>query len=150
MNLSVDRFGDLPSATLGAFSLDGEFSCFTLEDEHRDVKVPGETRIPAGTYKVELQRAGKLHEKYLGKFPGEHQGMLTLQSVPGFTGVMIHIGNTEAHTEGCILLGDVAMASGELASSTQAYRRIYTKVVQAMARGEAVTIEVRNGPDHPG
>ena len=41
------------------------FLCYTLEDEQRDVKVWGETRIPAGTYKLGLRTEGGFHNPYL-------------------------------------------------------------------------------------
>lgn len=47
MNIALQRFASLPDSTLGALSIDGRFACFTLEDERRDIKVPGETRLTA-------------------------------------------------------------------------------------------------------
>ena len=143
MNLTLYRLPSLPDSTLGGLAIDGNFSCFTLEDERREVKVKGETRIPAGTYEIKRRTEGKVNEKYAGKFP-EHRGVLWLQNVPGFEWVYIHIGNTDDHTEGCILVGDAAMANGELGQSTQAYRRIYGQVLNAIQSGEPVYIEVRD------
>ncbi len=143
MNLRIRRFAHLPECTIGAFYIDGRFDAFTLEDEGRVIKVAGETRIPAGTYKVTLQTAGRLHEKYKGKFP-EHRGMLLLNDVPGFTGIMLHVGNKDADTDGCPLLGDIAMSAGELANSTGAYRRVYGQVSNAILAGEPVSITVED------
>jgi hypothetical protein len=143
LNLLLQRFPSLEDSTLGGVSIDGRFCAFTLEDERRDVKVKGETRIPAGTYTIKLRTEGKVNEKYAGKFP-EHRGVLWLQNVPGFEWVYIHIGNTDDHTEGCILVGDVAMVHGELGQSTAAYRRIYGQVLNAIQAGEPVSIEVRD------
>ena len=53
MKLELKRFSAQSDTTLGLMFLDGEFECFTLEDEYRAEKIKGETRIPAGTYKVE-------------------------------------------------------------------------------------------------
>jgi hypothetical protein len=144
MNLRQQRFPSLPDSTIGGVSIDGRFCCFTLEDERRAVKVAGETRIPAGTYVIKLRAEGKLHEKYKGKFPGEHRGMLWLQDVPGFEWVYIHVGNTDDHTAGCILVGDAAVSSGELGQSAQAYRRLYGQVANAILAGEPVTITVED------
>ena len=44
---------------------DKKFLCYTLEDEHRDVKVMGETRIPAGTYTIEFRSVGGYHSREL-------------------------------------------------------------------------------------
>jgi hypothetical protein len=139
--LTLSRFASLPESTLGALSIDGRFESFTLEDQAQPVKVAGETRLPAGTYWLVLRTEGRLHEKYASKFT-DHRGMLWLQNVPGFEYVLIHLGNTDADTAGCILVGDAAMSHGELGASMQAYRRLYGRVANAILSGEPVTIEV--------
>lgn len=40
------------SETIGELLIDGEVFCYTLEDTVRDVKIKGQTAIPAGTYEV--------------------------------------------------------------------------------------------------
>ena len=37
-------------------------------------KVYGETRIPAGTYKLKLRTEGGYHQKYSKRFPDIHRG----------------------------------------------------------------------------
>ena len=71
--------------------------------------------------------------------------MLHLKDVPGFEGVMIHVGNTDRDTAGCILVGDMAIASGELGQSVVAYRRIYGMIANAILAGEPVSITVTGG-----
>lgn len=134
----LDRFTESEHATLGVLTVDDEFQCFTLEDEHRDVKVVGETRIPAGVYKVELKNNGLFHARYSSKFPTFHQGMLQLVDVPNFTDILIHIGNTDDDTSGCILVGTGCVTSGELmvTNSRVAYTGIYCAVVDAAREGD--------------
>ena len=58
MKLEVIRFSSQNDSTLGLLFdvTDGrKFLCFTLEDEARDTKVMGETRIPAGIYDLKLR-----------------------------------------------------------------------------------------------
>lgn len=141
MILSLRRFASLADSTLGTLSVDGAFCCFSLEDEQRDVKIAGETRIPVGHYPLALRTIGRMHEKYASKFT-DHRGMIQLLDVPNFEAVLIHIGNTDRDTAGCILVGDGAVATGELTLSTQAYRRLYAQVSNALLAGEPVTIEV--------
>ena len=143
MKLLLDRFASLAESTIGALSVDGRFVCFTLEDQAQPIKVAGETRIPAGTYKLALRTVGPTHEKYAKKFT-DHRGMLILNGVPDFEYVLIHIGNTDRDSAGCILVGDGALAHGELSLSTQAYRRLYGVVSNAILAGEPVSIEVRD------
>lgn len=150
MNLQLRRFSSGAQSTLGLLSIDGVFACFTLEDRQRDVKIMGETRIPAGSYAIRLQSAGRLHNEYATRFVGIHHGMLALQAVPNFTGVMIHCGNTDADTEGCILLGNGVeqnvTEAGNLFSSTAAYRRVYPLLADALQAGSDVTIEIVDEP----
>lgn len=142
MILTLRRFASMVDWTLGAFFVDGQFECFTLEDEARTVKIDSETRIPRGRYEIKFQKVGRLHDKYAEKFGAEHHGMLALQDVPNFAGVMLHMGATTEHTAGCPLLADTAMSSGALANSQQAYKRVYARVSEALLRGERVVLDV--------
>jgi len=134
--------------TLGALYLESkegrEFLCFTLEDEHRDEKVMGETRIPAGTYRITLRTVGGHHNRYKDKFPDMHKGMLWVRDVPNFEYILIHIGNTDEHTAGCLLVGNSADMKGFIGKSTAAYKNIYPEVAQALLDGEEVWITYRD------
>src|SRR5688500_19899161 len=98
MKLTVLRFYDNGKSTSGLLFIDGKFECYTLEDEHRDVKLKGETRIPCRQYDLGLRTEGGHHEKYSKKFPKDHVGMLHVLDVPNFQYILIHIGNTEGDT----------------------------------------------------
>lgn len=141
LTVSVLRFANLKEATIGAVYVDGRFEAFSLEDQAQPVKVAGETRIPAGVYKLKLRTFGRLHEKYKEKFT-EHRGMIELADVHGFTDVLLHIGNTDRDSAGCILVGDGAVSSGEITQSTVAYRRLYGQIAQAILSGEGAEIEI--------
>lgn len=144
MEIQIDRLRENGKATGGELYIEEEFECYTLEDEHRDVKVAGETRIPAGTYRIKLRGSGgSINPKYAARYPN-HKGMLWLQDVPGFTWIYIHTGNTEEHTDGCILVGDT-IRPGDLTigQSRAAYERLYDKLVDAAARDD-LTIEIRD------
>ena len=142
MKLTVRRNASKADFTTGRLFIDGVFQCFTLEDERRAKKVMHETCIPAGTYPVELRLFGGHHERYKVKFPDVHKGMLWVKNVPGFTDILIHIGNHDDHTSGCLLVGTkVDEEKGFLYQSTVAYLAMYEKVLKAFERGEKVTIE---------
>ena len=86
------------------------FLAYTLEDEQRDVKVWGETRIPAGTYKLKLRTEGGFHNRYLSKYSADfHKCMIWVQDVPGFEYILWHTGNTDEHTAGCLILGNLSL-----------------------------------------
>ena len=136
MNLEIIRYGYGNDSTLGRLLVDGEFECFTLEDERREVKVSGETCIPPGRYEIKLRAEGGMHERYKDRFPEMHQGMLWLQDVTGFTWIYLHIGNKESHTNGCPLVGQVPVClpdgEFEVARSEVAYVQLYRKVMAVM------------------
>ena len=94
INLEVKRIKKESDYTIGQLFINGEYFCDTLEDEIRQVKVMHETAIPTGTYKVTLERS-----------PRFKRILPLLHNVPGFTGILIHSGNTDKHTSGCILVG---------------------------------------------
>lgn len=139
MKIEVLRYNDTGDATLSLVLIDGKFECYGLEDEERKEKVMHETRIPSSTYTVKLRAEGTTHEKYLKKFPDFHQGMLHVTNVPGFEWILIHIGNTDEDTSGCLLVGDLPSSRATISQSTNAYIRFYKKVLEAIKK-EPVTI----------
>jgi len=141
MRLRVLRYSSDATSTLGILLIDDEFAGYTLEDEKRDTKVRGETRIPAGTYQITLRTEGGFHERYAHKFGAMHKGMLWVRNVPGFEYILIHIGNTDADTAGCLLVGDeVKTQERKLLYSKNCYVRIYERVSAAILAGECVGI----------
>ena len=148
----IHRYWSDGHSTNGVMFIDDEnrfAACWTLEDEHRTSKVYAETRIPAGRYRLRLNKnvaapgqPETFHQRYLRRFgPGFHRGMIELVDVPDFTGILIHIGNDEDDTAGCILVGE-GTERGWVSRSTDAYRRIYPPIALALDRGEVGWIEV--------
>ena len=148
MKLQVVRFSSESDSTNGLlFDItEGvKFLAYTLEDERRKEKVMSETRIPAGTYEVKLRTEGGHHNKYASRYGSMHKGMLWLQDVPNFKWILIHCGNTDEHTAGCLLVGDSQennqiKENGFIGSSSNAYKRIYPSIAEAV-ENETVTIE---------
>lgn len=144
------RFSSKANSTLGLLMADSEplgFRCFTLEDEYREIKVPGKTRIPAGRYEIKFRTEGGMHTRYLNRFDF-HQGMLELQDVPDFKWIYIHPGNRHEHTEGCILTGDGAQSNviddGAVTSSVSSYERLYKEIVQLFDLNKRVFIAIED------
>lgn len=92
MRLELQRVGFEKFRTIGRMMIDGQFFCFTLEPVFKKAGKP--RAIPTGTYTVELYPS----ERFKAERP-------LLMSVPDFEGIMIHEGNTEQDTHGCILVG---------------------------------------------
>lgn len=94
-NIKVYRRWFGQKETIGQLFLPvNKFFCYTLEDEIRKEKVKGETAIPYGKYPLTLSYSPKF-----GKI------LPLINNVPNFTGIRIHVGNTEADTDGCLLVG---------------------------------------------
>ena len=149
MKLKVLRFSSQEDSTSGLLFLEEnnklEFLCYTLEDEYRSSKVKGETRVPAGVYKIQLRQEGGFHQRYTKKYGSMHKGMLHVTNVPGFEYILIHTGNTDEHTAGCLLVGDsqennAIIKDGFIGKSNNAYKRIYPNIARAVQE-EEVTIE---------
>lgn len=142
--IKVYRFSSDTDSTLSAIHIDGKFECYGLEDEHRTVKLWGETRIPKGKYKIGVRTIGGHNERYSKKFSSFHKGMLHVLNVPNFEYILIHIGNTDDDTAGCLLVGQECnnnkISKGALIGSTLAYRSFYNKVINSAIEG-SLTIE---------
>ena len=146
MHLVIDRILSDNDATLSLVYLDGEFICFGLEDEYRADKVPSETRIPQGNYKVGVRQVGGFDARYRAKFGSWHKGMLHVLDVPEFEHILIHIGNTDEDTAGCLLVGMGANTANELSisNSTAAYQLLYTKVIDAAKADDLIITYVNS------
>ena len=132
MKIELTRLKDNGNATLGLMKVDGEAFCFTLEDEFRAEKIKGETRIPAGKYAVKFREVlSPMTKRYRDRYDW-FTYHLELQDVPGFTHVYIHIGNTEKHTDGCVLVGLGAdFETMTISKSRQAFKELYLKAKKA-------------------
>lgn len=123
-----------------------DFECFTLEDEFRNVKVAGETRIPSGEYNIVFRdEVSPATERYRGKYSFFDKHIM-LENVPNFNFIYIHAGVDEGDTDGCILIGDSIISNktknGKLGYSSTAFERLYKKVSKALLSGEKVTITI--------
>jgi len=146
MKLEVLRISSQEDSTSGIlFDVSNDkrkFLCYTLEDEHRDTKVMHETRIPSGTYKLELRTEGGFHNKYKKKY-GFHEGMIWVKDVPGFEYILWHTGNTDEHTSGCLIIGNsqtsnLVKKDGFIGSSVNAYKMVYPYLLSAIKTSIAV------------
>ena len=144
MKLLVQRNMTVGKATIGALSIDGASFCDTLEDALREKvgvpvkewKIPGETAIPAGVYKLSV-----------GNSPRFGLNTLMVQQVPGFSEIRIHGGNRAVDTHGCLLVG-YKTAPEFISWSQLALQKLKAIVVPAIKRGESVQIEYRNPKEY--
>ena len=147
MEIDVIRFNSKEDFTDGLMYINGEFQVYTLEDEERSVKVFGETRIPNGRYSIGLRTVGGFDKRYSSKYGKDfHKGMLWVKDVPNFEYILIHVGNDDGDTAGCLLTGmtNNADEKGFIGGSTDAYKKIYPPIRDAVLSGEDVFINYKD------
>lgn len=150
MKLVLDRIFKGKDYTIGKLYIDGEYLCDTLEDTDRGikqsdslskiqaVKVYGKTAIPIGTYTIITNQVSpKFKDRvwakpYNGKLP-------RFLNVPGYEGVLIHVGNKPEDTLGCILVGDNKV-KGQVINSTARFNQLMNKLQKA---SDEITIIVK-------
>lgn len=140
MRIVVERKWRKEEYTIGVLSVNGKRLCNTLEDAVRPEKIAGKTAIPKGTYRVLMNvRSPKFQDRAWAKPYG---GLLPrLRNVSGFQGVLIHVGNTAADTDGCILVGDNT-EKGKLTNSTNRFYELMGLLLSAALAGESIDISI--------
>lgn len=152
MNITIKRIFKGDKYTIGKLYVNGIYECDTLEDTDRGLtqdmplsniqskKLYGETAIPTGTYKIDINTVSpKFKDRSWAKFCG---GKLPrLIDVPGYSGVLIHVGNKPADTLGCILVGDNKI-KGQVINSTSTFQELYSLMLKAKVAGEEITITI--------
>lgn len=128
MKLLLKRQPSSAKSTIGELYVDGVFECHTLEDVVRDVKIHGETAIPAGTYKVIINMSNRFKRL-----------LPLLLNVPDFEGVRIHSGNSDADTSGCVLVGTYDPKTPDWVSGS---RIAFDKLFAKMQAAKDITLEI--------
>lgn len=151
MKLTIKRTITRNSYTLGKLYVDGVYFCDTLEDKDRgltqnmsteqikSMKVPGETAIPKGTYRVTLDVVSPKFSKYPfymetcgGKLP-------RLIDVKGYEGVLIHVADgpkRDSLVQGCIGIGNLS-AEEYLMNGKKVFAELYNKM-----KGNNIELEI--------
>lgn len=123
-------------STIGDMLIDNKFYCYTLEDidrQHngssrklwrRDLKIAGRTAIPYGKYEIIINWSNKF------QCP-----MPLLLNVPDYEGVRIHAGNTDADTEGCILVGST-QGKDFIGNSRSTFKSLFPIIREALKVGK--------------
>ena len=154
MELIVDRKWKRQSYTISNLTIDGKWFCNILEDADRglddsmsiakirELKKPSITAIPKGTYEITLD---VISPKYCtnsfykqvcnGKVP-------RLLNVKGFEGILIHAGNTDKDSAGCLLVG-MNLEKGKVLKSQETFRKLYEVLNEAKLRGEDIQITIK-------
>ena len=153
MELLVDRKWKKQSYTISNLYIDGEWFSNVLEDADRGLdnsmsedmirtlKKPSITAIPRGTYEITLD---VISPKYCnnsfykqvcnGKVP-------RLLNVKGFEGILIHAGNTDKDSAGCLLVG-INLERGKVLKSQETFKELYKLLKDKHDKGEKITIKI--------
>lgn len=154
MKLIVDRKWKKQSYTISNLTIDGKWFCNILEDADRglddsmsiakirELKKPSITAIPKGTYEITLDVisprfcTNSFYKQVCdGKLP-------RLLNVKGFEGILIHAGNTDKDTSGCLLVG-INLERGKVLKSQETFRKLYKMLSEAKLRGGYIQITIK-------
>ena len=141
MELNIKRIARRETYTIGRLYIDGKYFCDTLEDKDRGLrqdmpvaviratKRKGITAIPTGRYRITLAvQSPKFSKRAIYQFCNGY--LPRLINVPGYDGVLIHIGNTARDTEGCLLVGKNTRV-GKVLESRKTFMALYDKLLEA-------------------
>lgn len=112
------------------------------EDMIRTLKKPSITAIPRGTYEITLDVVSPKYSKIQfykdvcnGKVP-------RLKNVKGFDGILIHAGNTDRDSSGCLLVGQNKV-KGQVVNSKETFKQLYQLLQDGKSRGEKIVIKIK-------
>jgi len=143
MQILIQRHALKAGYTIGRMEVNGRYFCDTLEDTDRGLresmtedeiaalKVKGATAIPTGTYRIDMQTRSQRFGRVLPR----------LVSVKGYSGVLIHSGNTADDTEGCILVGE-NRERGKVLNSRATLEHLLVFLRAAQAEGEEIELTI--------
>lgn len=145
MKLELKRIFKGETYTIGKLYIDGEYFCDTIEDTVRDLKtkedkIYAQTAIPAGEYDVNMNIISpkfskrKDYDWCRGRLP-------RLMNVPFFEGILIHSGNTERSSAGCIIVG-YNTVKGRVTDSMNTMKKLWVRLNVANEMGDDIKINI--------
>lgn len=164
LELLVDRTYKGEKYTIGHLYLEcpvrngrverGTLFCDTIEDPDRGLrsdmplsvikskKVYGRTAIPTGRYRVAMGVQSPTYAKKPEWMAYNNAEMPRIEGVPGWSGCLIHTGNTEDDTLGCLIVG-VNSKPGYVLQSRTTFRKLFPILVEAHKQGREIYITYR-------
>lgn len=164
--LIVERYDFEPDWTIGRLLINKVKDGFVVEDQIRKIgqpKVHGETAIPFGRYALSFRQSPKFSAKFLwsdahkklvwatqrANFPEitdfRDHDLIWLKDVPNFQFILVHWGNTDKDTEGCLIVGaKLGMVEGRegVVESRVYYQKMYERVYPIIkAGGQFISVQ---------
>lgn len=142
MEITVKRKWFTAESTISELYVGTQLVCYCLEDvdrgltqtmslsEIQDKKIYGKTAIPVGRYELAINYSNKF-----GRL------LPLLLNVPGFEGIRIHSGNTQADSLGCLLPG-LRRANNRVVDSRIAFNDLLLRINTAL-KTEKVFVSIR-------
>lgn len=127
MKVKIVRHTVTDKSVIGSLFIDSEFICYTLEDIMRGYgeKVPGKTAIPLGVYSMTLSYSNRF-KKVLPLIYNKPDLSVDAFGIK-FAGIRIHTGNTDADSEGCVLVG-LSKSKDFIGNSRDAFKKLMEKI----------------------
>ncbi|EAH4551923.1 hypothetical protein P0B40_001003 [Campylobacter jejuni] len=111
MKITINRRYTGKTCVIGKFKvLDDDdkilFECFSLEEDKEGLESGKDLRIPEGNYNLKRHSPSRF-ENTLRSITKKDDTMINVYNdeVPSSRAILIHWGNTDKDTQGCILLG---------------------------------------------
>ncbi|AMP65611.1 hypothetical protein FDN68_07275 [Campylobacter jejuni] len=132
MKITINRRYTGKTCVIGKFKvLDDDdkilFECFSLEEDKEGLESGKDLRIPTGVYNLRRHSPSRF-ENTLRSITKKDDTMINVYNddVPSSRAILIHWGNTDKDTQGCILLGLTKDNNNEsVGQSRQACKEFY-------------------------
>ncbi|EAH7462944.1 hypothetical protein F9I28_09615 [Campylobacter coli] len=112
MKITINRRYTGKTCVIGKFKvLDDEekilFECFALEEDKEGLESGKDLRIPEGNYNLRRHTPSRFENTLRSITKKDDDTMINVYNdeVPASRAILIHWGNTDKDTQGCILLG---------------------------------------------
>ena len=111
------------------------------EDMIRALKIPSITAIPRGTYEITLDVVSPKYSKIQFYKNVCNGNVPRLKNVKGFDGILIHAGNTDKDSSGCLLVGQNKV-KGQVVNSKETFKQLYKLLQDGKSKGEKIIIKI--------
>ncbi|EAH6952570.1 hypothetical protein EJJ11_05855 [Campylobacter coli] len=133
MKIKIIRRYTGKTCVIGKFKvLDDEekilFECFSLEEDKEGLESGKDLRIPEGNYNLRRHTPSRFENTLRSITKKDDDTMINVYNddVPSSRAILIHWGNTNKDTQGCILLGHTKDNNNEsIGQSRQACKEFY-------------------------
>ncbi|EAH6924320.1 hypothetical protein EJ731_03785 [Campylobacter jejuni] len=133
MKITINRRYTGKTCVIGKFKvLDDDdkilFECFSLEEDKEGLESGKDLRIPEGNYNLRRHTPSRFENTLRSITKKDDDTMINVYNdeVPASRAILIHWGNTDKDTQGCILLGLTKDNNNEsVGQSRQACKEFY-------------------------